>query len=152
MQHLAELATVTTTTWVTRHPPRWRTSPFDDEGRRAAVAMVEEAVTEGRRPPSVVSVTGLVRTATVEQADRLGALVRHPMFDTITEDGVTWDDGRTVLADVILWATGFRHALDHLAPLGLRGRAGGIRMEGTAVAGDSRIHLLGYGPSASTIG
>lgn len=53
---------------------------------------------------------------------------------------------------MILWATGFRHALDHLAPLGLRGPAGGIAMSGTHVAGDPRIHLLGYGPSASTIG
>src|SRR5690606_33107856 len=63
-----------------------------------------------------------------------------------------WDDGRLVAADVILWATGFRWALDHLAPLRLRGPGGGIRMDGTAVAGDPRIHLLGYGPTAHTVG
>jgi NAD(P)H-nitrite reductase large subunit len=74
------------------------------------------------------------------------------MFDRLTADGVAWDDGREVKADVILWATGFRHALDHLAPLHLRNDRGGITMDGTQVATDPRIHLLGYGPSASTIG
>ena len=46
----------------------------------------------------------------------------------------------------------FRAALDHLAPLRLRGAGGGIVMEGTQVAADHRVQLVGYGPSASTIG
>ena len=74
------------------------------------------------------------------------------MFDRITPDGVAWDDGRFVRADVILWATGFRAAVGHLAPLHLREPGGGIRLDGTAVAGEPRMHLVGYGPSASTIG
>lgn len=152
IQLLAEISAVTTTTWVTRRPPVWRDTPFDEQAGREAVAKVEEAVSAGRRPSSVVSVTGLVATPPVEAACRRGALERLPMFERITPDGVAWDDGRFVRADVILWATGFRHALDHLAPLGLRDPAGGIRMDGTHVAGDPRIHLLGYGPSASTIG
>lgn len=152
VQHLAELSEVATTTWVTRRPPDWRDQPFDVESRRAAVQQVADAVEAGRRPPSVVSVTGLVATEPVEAARRRGAYDRLPMFDRITPDGVEWDDGRHLDADVILWATGFRHALDHLAPLGLRSRDGGIPMDGTQVADEPRIHLLGYGPSASTIG
>ncbi len=157
IQHLAEISRVTSTTWVTRRPPRWREGPFDEEAGRAAVAKVADAVEEGRRPASVVSVTGLAVTPPVEEARRRGALARQPMFDRVVPDGVVWDEGseggpRFVRADVILWATGFRHALDHLAPLRLRGPEGGIRVDGTHVAGDPRIHLLGYGPSASTIG
>jgi hypothetical protein len=53
---------------------------------------------------------------------------------------------------VILWATGWRAALGHLAPLRLRGPGGGIAVDGTRVLSDPRIHLVGYGPSASTIG
>ena len=53
---------------------------------------------------------------------------------------------------MILWATGFRAAVAHLAPLHLREPGGGIRMDGTHVAGEPRVHLVGYGPSASTIG
>lgn len=54
--------------------------------------------------------------------------------------------------DVILWCTGFRPALDHLAPLRLRSPRGGIVVDGTRVVADPRIHLVGYGPSASTVG
>jgi hypothetical protein len=48
------------------------------------------------------------------------------MFGEITEDGVRWPDGITFRADVILWCTGFRSSLDHLAPLMLREAGGGI--------------------------
>jgi NAD(P)H-nitrite reductase large subunit len=68
---------------------------------------------------------------------------------------VRWADGSESPADVILWCTGFRSSLDHLAPLQLREESGGIVMTGrlaTQVAKDPRIHLVGYGPSASTIG
>ncbi|MEC5291918.1 MULTISPECIES: hypothetical protein [unclassified Aurantimonas] len=77
------------------------------------------------------------------------------MFSEITEPGVRWADGTEREADVILWCTGFRSSLDHLAPLQLREPNGGIVMTGrlaTQVAKDPRIHLVGYGPSASTIG
>jgi cation diffusion facilitator CzcD-associated flavoprotein CzcO len=152
-QLLGEISRVTSTTWVTRRPPVWREGPFDEDAGRRAVALVEEAVREGRRPGSVVGVTGLlVSTPYIRDALDRGVLERLPMFDRITEDGVAWDDGRFVGADVILWATGFRAAVSHLAPLHLRGPGGGIRMDGTAVAGEPRLHLVGYGPSASTIG
>ena len=74
------------------------------------------------------------------------------MFTAIEPDGVRMDDGSFLRADVILWATGFRAALDHLAPLHLRAPGGGIVMDGTQVAAEPRVHLIGYGPSSSTIG
>ncbi len=152
VQHLLEIAEVTTTTWVTRRPPRWREEPFDEGARRAAVQQVADRVADGDRPQPVVAVTGLAVTPAVRAARASGVLDRLPMFDRVLPDGVGWDDGRVVRADVILWATGFRHALDHLRPLRLRNDRGGITMTGTQVATDPRIHLLGYGPSASTIG
>jgi thioredoxin reductase len=152
-QLLAEISTVTSTTWVTRRPPVWREGPFDEDAGRRAVAMVEEAVREGRRPGSVVGVTGLlISTPYIRDGLDRGVLERLPMFDRITADGVAWQDGRFVAADVLLWATGFRAAVQHLAPLRLRAAGGGIRMDGTQVAGEPRLHLVGYGPSASTIG
>jgi len=152
-QHLMELAGVgARTTWVTRRPPVFVDGPFDAEIGRHAVSLVEERVRQGLPPGSVVSVTGLPRTTAIEEARALGVLDRLPMFDRITPDGVAWNDGRRVAADVILWATGFRAALSHLAPLRLREPGGGIRLEGTRVAKDPRIHLIGYGGSASTIG
>jgi cation diffusion facilitator CzcD-associated flavoprotein CzcO len=152
VQLLAEISAVTTTTWVTRREPRWREGPFDEQAGREAVAQVERAVREGRPPPSVVSVTGLAMTPAVAAARDRGALVRLPMFDRILPDGVAWDDGRFVRADVLLWSTGFRAALDHLAPLHLREPGGGVRMAGTRAVREPRLHLIGYGGSASTIG
>ncbi|SDM07841.1 Pyridine nucleotide-disulphide oxidoreductase [Geodermatophilus siccatus] len=152
VQLLGEIAEVADTTWVTRRPPVWREAPFGPDEGRAAVALVEDAVREGRSPGSVVGVTGLVVTPWVREARARSVLARLPVFDRFTPDGVAWDDGRFVRADAVLWATGFRAALGHLAPLGLRGPGGGIRMEGTHVAGEPRVHLVGYGPSASTVG
>lgn len=155
LQLLDEISRVTTTTWVTRRPPEFREGPFDAEAGRAAVALVEERVRGGLPPGSVVSVTGLPVTPAVEAMRARGVLGRLPMFSEITEDGVRWADGAERRADVILWCTGFRSSLDHLAPLGLRDPAGGIVMTGrlaTQVARDPRVHLVGYGPSASTIG
>ena len=152
-QHLLELAPyAAATTWVTRRPPVFREGPFTEDVGRAAVALVEERVRQGLPPKSVVSVTGLPLNDAIRQGIQDGVLDRRPMFDRITPDGVEWDDGQHVTADVILWATGFRAAIDHLAPLRLREPGGGIRVEGTRAVADPRIHLVGYGPSASTIG
>jgi NAD(P)H-nitrite reductase large subunit len=74
------------------------------------------------------------------------------MFADIEPEGVRWDDGSFEPADVILWATGFRPAVDHLAPLHLRSERGGIQLDGTTAVADPRVQLVGYGPSASTIG
>jgi pyridine nucleotide-disulfide oxidoreductase len=153
VQLLMEIATVAAgTTWVTRRPPEFHDEPFDEGYGRAVVARVEERVRAGLPPQSVVSVTGLPLTPEVRAAQAAGLLERLPMFERITPDGVVWADGTSVAADVILWATGWRAALGHLTPLRLRGPGGGVAVDGTRVVADPRIHLVGYGPSASTIG
>ena len=150
------------TFWCSRREPHFDTSPFDPAKGRAAVARVEERVRAGLPPTSVVSVTGLALTPAIAAAQADGIMNWRPMFTRITETGVSWDcaagdiaAGTQLDVDVIFWNTGFRSALDHLAPLHLRAAGGGITMTGklaTVVASDPRIQLLGYGPSASTIG
>ncbi|MEO7744951.1 MAG: NAD(P)-binding domain-containing protein [Actinomycetota bacterium] len=160
VQLLIEISAVATTTWVTRREPLWR-SDFTPEIGREAVALVEQRVARGLPPGSVVSVTGLALTPDVRVAMDRGLMTALPVFDRIVPSGVVWerppDPDRPLPpehldADVILWCTGFRPALDHLAPLQLREIGGGITMVGTRTARDPRVHLVGYGPSASTIG
>jgi cation diffusion facilitator CzcD-associated flavoprotein CzcO len=139
VQQLIEISEVTTTTWVTRRPPVWRDRDFDADAGRASVALVDQRVRAGLPPGSVVGVTGLMETDAVLAARARGVLQRLPVFDRLIPDGVAW-------------ATGFRAALDHRAPLHLRGPGGGIVMDGTRVVAEPRVHLVGYGPSASTIG
>ena len=155
IQLLDEISRVTRTTWVTRRVPEFREGPFDQEAGRAAVKLVEDRVRQGLPPRSVVSVTGLPMTPAILAMRDRGVLKRQEMFTQITPEGVRWADGRTLKVDVILWCTGFRSSLDHLAPLDLREPSGGITMTGrlaTQIARDPRVHLVGYGPSASTIG
>ncbi|MFD1939960.1 FAD-dependent oxidoreductase [Nonomuraea mangrovi] len=153
MHVLSELGGVAAgTLWVTRRPPVWRDDDFGEEARRDAVAMVEERVRQGLPPQSVVSVTGLGYTPVVLEALEKGTLHRLPMFARIEPGGVAWGDGRFEAADTIVWATGFRSALDHLAPLRLRTPGGGIQVDGTQAMAEPRLQLVGYGPSASTVG
>lgn len=155
IQLLDEISQVTETTWVSRREPDFRDGPFDEAAGRRAVAQVDERVRQGLPPLSVVSVTGLPVTARIEAMRARGVLDNRPMFSRIEADGVRWADGSFRQVDVIFWNTGFRSDLSHLTPLQLTGPAGGITMTGrlaTQVAADPRIHLVGYGPSSSTIG
>src|SRR5690606_8068313 len=155
LQLLDQIAKVTSTTWVTRRPPLFRDGPFDDMAGHNAVAMVEERVRQGLSPQSVVSVTGLPYSAEIRDMEKRGVLQRRPMFSEITSTGVRWEDGSEENADVILWNTGFKSALQHMDAVIPKEPEGGILMTGrlaTMVAKEPRIHLVGYGPSASTIG
>lgn len=157
VQFLGALAPITDTLWATRREPVWRDDDFTPEAGAAAVALVEQRVAQGLPPQSVVGVTGLMLRPQEREAERLGAYAdRRPMFQSIEADGVRWADGSFEQVDVILWATGFRPAIGHLAPLQLRSEAGGIQLDrggrGTTAVKDPRIQLVGYGPSASTIG
>lgn len=160
VQFLGELAGLADLTWLTRRPPVWRTSDFNSEAGRDAVALVEERVKRGLPPESVVSVTGLMLRDQEKKAAEMGIYeARREMFSSIEPDGVRFPDGSFQPADVLLWATGFRPSIKHLAPLGLRSPEGGIELLAprdphtfTTSAVDGRIHFVGYGPSASTIG
>ncbi|GAA4571812.1 hypothetical protein GCM10023176_33320 [Micromonospora coerulea] len=75
-----------------------------------------------RLPRSVL--TRLVRHAAVLDTgvyrDTLasGLLARRKMFTAFTPDGVTWPDGTSEPVDAVIFATGYRPNLAHLAPLG----------------------------------
>ena len=159
VQLLGEIAPVTDTLWFTRREPTWAEAdePFDGA---EVVRRVEQRVVAGLPPTSVVSVTGLRLRPQEQRAAALGAYRRHPMFTALEPHGLRMADGSFEPVDVVLWATGFRPATAHLAPLGLRSEHGGITLlpgpngpqSATTAAADPRVQLVGYGPSASTIG
>ncbi|WP_185010583.1 NAD(P)-binding domain-containing protein [Crossiella cryophila] len=152
LRFLDELSPIAETIWVTRREPEFSEAEFTPERGRAIIARVEESVRAGKPPRSVVWNTGLALTPLIKDLTARGVLRRRPMFERITPDGVTWADGSHERVDTIIWATGFRAALNHLAPLRLRAPGGGIVMAGGHPAAEPRLHLVGYGPSASTIG
>lgn len=140
-------------TWVARRPIEWvHTEHLDPEGASAAVARQDEAARNGLALPSIVSGTGVPVSRRIQAGIDRGTLVARPMFVSLEATGVRWPDGSVTAADTIIWATGFRPELRHLAPLKLRTVAGGLTVGAGASWSDPRIFLAGYGPQASTIG
>jgi cation diffusion facilitator CzcD-associated flavoprotein CzcO len=140
-------------TWVSRRPVDFlEHGELSLEAGAQAVALQDEAARAGQALPSIVSGTGVPRTRRMQAAINRGLLVARPMFSSIEPHGVRFEDGSFEEADVIIWATGFRPELRHLAPLGLREREGGVAVAAGVAWRDPRIFFAGYGPTASTIG
>ncbi|WP_022882095.1 FAD-dependent oxidoreductase [Gryllotalpicola ginsengisoli] len=140
-------------TWVTRRPVEFADDErLSMEGGVRAVTEQDAAARAGRPLPSIVHGTGVAKTRRIAAGIERGLLVARPMFSRIEPEGVRWADGSFQRADAIIWATGFRPELRHLAPLRLHNRGGGVTVRNGAAQADPRIFLAGYGPQASTIG
>jgi cation diffusion facilitator CzcD-associated flavoprotein CzcO len=148
LEHVAERLT-----WVSRRPIDFlEDGELNLEARKEAVQVQDEAARAGRALPSIVSGTGVPRTRRIQAGIERGVLTPRPMFASIEPKGVRWADGAFVPADAIIWSTGFRPELRHLAPLRLREKEGGVVVAQGASWKDPRIFFAGYGPQASTIG
>ncbi|MFE7896648.1 ArsO family NAD(P)H-dependent flavin-containing monooxygenase [Streptomyces sp. NPDC057424] len=144
------------TTWVTRRPPRFLPDDIDGRVLFGVATARRRALDEGRGDTGgVASLGDVVAVPPVRAARDAGLLGARPMFRRLTATGVQWADDSRSDADAILWATGFRPALAHLAPLGLRGPRGHVATSGTQAVGEPRLHLLGYGdwtgPASATL-
>lgn len=140
-------------TWVARRPIEFlEGQDLNIEGGVSAVALQDEAAREGRVLPSIVSTTGVPRSRRIQAAIDRGLLQARPMFSSIEPDGVRWSNGAFRPADAIIWSTGFRPELRHLAPLKLREKSGGIVVGKNVSWKNPRLFFAGYGPTASTIG
>jgi putative flavoprotein involved in K+ transport len=141
------------TFWATRRPVDYRDhGELDLASAVNAVQQQDAAARAGKALPSIVSGTGVPKTRRIAAAIERGLLEQRPMFDHLEPYAVVWPDGTRERIDAIIWATGFRPDLRHLAPLKLRDAAGGVAVTTGAVERDPRIFFAGYGPTASTIG
>ncbi|MFJ8298389.1 ArsO family NAD(P)H-dependent flavin-containing monooxygenase [Streptomyces sp. NPDC094447] len=155
-QIAADLAYDTDLTWVTLREPRYLADDIDGRALFDHATARRRALDEGRTDSGgVASLGDIVAVPPVREARDAGLLKAQPMFERITPAGVAWADGMTSEVDAIIWCTGFRPALSHLAPLGLRGPRGHIATAGTQAIGEPRLHLLGYGdwtgPASATL-
>jgi putative flavoprotein involved in K+ transport len=157
-QVLAEVSTVAEATWVTTRPPRFLADDVDGRVLFATARARIKALEEGRDHAGVAGLGDIVMVASVKDARERGVLRAEPMFTRLTADGVAWADGTTRAFDAVIWCTGFRPALRHLRPLGLRTHEGRVRVggkSGTQAVGEPRLHLVGYGdwtgPASATL-
>ena len=158
VQILAEVSAVAQTTWVTTRPPRFLPDDVDGRVLFATARARIEALEQGREHAGVAGLGDIVMVASVKDARQRGVLHAQPMFTRLTADGVALADGTTLDCDAVIWCTGFRPALRHLRPLGLRTRNGHIPVGGASGAQaleEPRLHLVGYGdwtgPASATL-
>lgn len=154
------------TVWSTRRAPVFGQKIFDRNWGIDVEREVRARTEAGLPTISVVGTTGLALTSEYQRGIDDGILISRGPLERIEPGGVVfagvtndqssatmpaWDGGFEQV-DVILWATGFKHALKHLTPLKLRSPHGGITTDGARVFDDPRVYLAGYGAGASTIG
>ncbi|MEU0591976.1 ArsO family NAD(P)H-dependent flavin-containing monooxygenase [Streptomyces ardesiacus] len=143
-------------TWVTQRPPRFLPDDIDGRALFDVATARRRALDAGRSDTGgVASLGDIVAVPPVRAARDAGLLTAKPMFSRLTTDGVRWADDSHEGADAVIWCTGFRPALSHLAPLQLRGTRGHIATEGTRAVDEPRLHLIGYGdwtgPASATL-
>jgi cation diffusion facilitator CzcD-associated flavoprotein CzcO len=145
-QILAEVSKVAEVTWVTPSAPLFL--PDDVDGRVLFERATErwKAQMEGRVIEQPVGGLGdVVMVPPVVEARERGVLHAVRPFERFTGDGVIWPDGSHSAVDAVIWCTGFKPALGHLASLGLLTEEGRVAVEGTRAIGEPRLWLVGYG-------
>lgn len=145
-QILAEVSKVADATWVTPTEPLFL--PDDVDGRVLFERATErwKAQQEGRVIDQPVGGLGdVVMVPPVVEARERGVLHAVRPFQRFTRDGVVWPDGTQSEVDAVIWCTGFKPALEHLASLGLITDEGRIEVDGTHAVKEPRLWLVGYG-------
>lgn len=144
-QIFAEVSEVTETTWVAQHPPRFMPDNVDGRVLFDVASRRQAAERAGISVSGVADLGDIVMVPPLRAARDRGVLRSRPMFTALTTNGITWTDGSELPCDVIIWCTGFRPDLAHLAPLNLSLKHGVPRTCGTRSLDESRLHLVGYG-------
>jgi cation diffusion facilitator CzcD-associated flavoprotein CzcO len=148
-QIVAELSEVADVTWATREPPTFLPDDVDGRYLFEQATLRHKAIQAGETPPPPRSLGDIVMVPAVKVARDRGALKAQPMFARFTTTGVEWSDGRRDDVDAVIFATGFRPALDHLRPLGVVTAEGRVDVRkggsGTQAAAIEGLWLVGYG-------
>lgn len=145
-QILAEVSRLANASWVTPQPPTFLPDEVDGRVLFARATERWKAQQEGRVIDAPVGGLGdIVMVAPVREARSRGVLHAQRPFTRFTRTGVVWPDGREETIDAVIWCTGFRPALAHLAALDVLEPDGRVRVDGTRALRQPRLWLVGYG-------
>ncbi|MBX3132916.1 MAG: NAD(P)-binding domain-containing protein [Gemmatimonadaceae bacterium] len=144
-QIFADLVDHADVQWVTQEPPVFLPDDVDGQVLFDQATVRYQAIKEGRTPPPPRSLGDIVMVESVRAIRERGLLEARPLFTQLTANGVQWPDGSSSAVDAIILATGFRPALDHLAPLATPNERGRLEMDGLHAAAHPRLFPLGYG-------
>ncbi|WP_256663745.1 ArsO family NAD(P)H-dependent flavin-containing monooxygenase [Pseudomonas sp. gcc21] len=145
-QILAEVSQYSDTLWITPQPPSFLPDHFDGRvlfHRATAAWKAEQA---GRkREASAGGLGDIVMVEPVVEARERGVLAAQRPFQRFNRYGIAWADGRQASVEAVIWCTGFRPALDHLAELDIIEADGKVQVEGNRSVKQPNLWLVGYG-------
>lgn len=145
-QILAEVSLVADATWVTLNPPSFLPDEVDGRVLFERATARWKAQQEGRvldAPPGGLG--DIIMVPSVLEARERGVLHAKRPFVAFTANGVIWPDGVETPVDAVIWCTGFRPALQHLAPLHVIEPHGRVATDGTRSTREPGLWLVGYG-------
>ncbi len=144
-QILSEISLITETVWVTQNEPRFLSDTVDGRYLFDAASRMYEAKLQGKpfQPPSLGDV---VMVPSVKAARDRGILQKSLRpFDRYSTDGLVWADGHEEKADVVIFCTGFKASLLHLASLQVVNTEGKVPTFETKATNMANLWLVGYG-------
>jgi putative flavoprotein involved in K+ transport len=142
-QILAEVSKVTGTLWITTKDPRFLPDHIDGRYLFDAATQMYEAQKVGKqfKPPSLGDI---VMVDSVKEARSRKVLKNLRPFQHFVDDGLIWADGHEEKIDVVIFCTGFKASLDHLAALPINSD-GRIDTTETKAKDINGLWLVGYG-------
>lgn len=143
-QILAEVSKIASTQWVTLEEPHFL--PDDIDGRYLFNQATQKFLGKSTEQPSKrkVSLSSVVMVESVKEArDRKVLHTKRP-FQSFYKKGVIWKDGTQEPFDVVIWCTGFKANLGHLAALNIT-ENNRIETQYTRSIKEPNLWLMGYG-------
>jgi cation diffusion facilitator CzcD-associated flavoprotein CzcO len=144
-QILAEVSQVAETLWITKKSPAFLPDHVDGRYLFDAATKMYEAKLQGKeyKPPSLADI---VMVAPVKNARESGVFnnSRRP-FDRFSLEGLVWADGHEEKVDAVIFCTGFKASLNHLATLKILTAEGNARTIETKAMAVKGLWLVGYG-------
>lgn len=144
-QILAEVSKVAPTIWITQKEPRFLPDHIDGRYLFDAASQMYEAKLQGKayQPPSLGDI---VMVAPVKEARERGVFQRSLRpFQKFSQNGLIWSDGYTEKVDTVIFCTGFKPSVGHLAPLNVVNPDGRVTTEETKATEIEGLWLVGYG-------
>ncbi|HRI78321.1 MAG TPA: ArsO family NAD(P)H-dependent flavin-containing monooxygenase [Cyclobacteriaceae bacterium] len=143
-QILAEITKVTDALWITQKEPRFLPDYIDGRYLFDAATQMYEAQKIGKqfKPPSLGDI---VMVDSVKDARERGVLKSVRPFEHFTKDSLVWANGHEEKVDVVIFCTGFKASLNHLAPLNVISQDGKAETDGTKSLKVEGLWFVGYG-------
>ncbi|HLS30369.1 MAG TPA: ArsO family NAD(P)H-dependent flavin-containing monooxygenase [Flavobacteriaceae bacterium] len=144
-QILAEVSKVANTKWVTLEDPNFLPDYIDgrylfNQATQKYLGKTNKNTDDNLR----ASLSSIVMVDSVKKARERNVLNAVMPFKEFYENGAVWKNGTKEAFDVVIWCTGFRANLKHLAPLGVI-ENGRIKTEHTRSVKEPNLWLVGYG-------